>query len=58
MNNHSGEPRALFPLSDGSIYPDALICSGVLPAELGGTNSRAGERTISWYAFPESCTRC
>lgn len=36
MNNYSGEPHALFPLPDGSIYPDALICSGVLPAELGG----------------------
>jgi hypothetical protein len=36
MNNHSGEPRALFPLSDDSIYPDTLICSGVLPTELCG----------------------
>lgn len=36
MNNTSGEPRAFFPLSDGSTYPDTLICSGVIPAELGG----------------------
>ena len=36
MNDHSGEPRALFPAYDGSVYPDTLICSGILPAELGG----------------------
>lgn len=29
-------PRAFFPLPDGSIYPDMLICSGQLPAELDG----------------------
>ena len=36
MNNHSAEPKALFISPDGNIYPDTLICSGVLPAELGG----------------------
>lgn len=36
MNTHDAAPRALFISPDGSIYPDTLICSGVLPAELGG----------------------
>jgi len=36
MNDHNGEPRALFPVGDGSVYPDTLICSGILLAELGG----------------------
>ena len=36
MNDHSGEPRALFLSPDGNIYPDSMICSGALPAELGG----------------------
>jgi hypothetical protein len=36
MNDHSGEPRALFLSPDGNIYPDTLICSGIIPAELGG----------------------
>jgi len=36
MNVHSGEPRALFLSPDGNIYPDSMICSGVLPAELNG----------------------
>ena len=36
MNNHSDQPKALFLAPDGNIYPDTLICSGVLPAELGG----------------------
>jgi hypothetical protein len=29
-------PRALFLAPDGQIYPDTMICSGILPAELGG----------------------
>lgn len=28
--------KALFLSSDGRIYPDSLICSGIIPAELGG----------------------
>lgn len=37
MNNHGGSaPKALFFSPDGNIYPDTLICSGILPAELGG----------------------
>ena len=36
MSSHMAEPKALFISPDGSIYPDTLICSGVLPAELGG----------------------
>lgn len=36
MNNHSNEPKALFLSPDGNIYPDTMICSGLLPAELGG----------------------
>jgi hypothetical protein len=36
MNDHSGEIRALFLSPDGNVYPDTLICSGILPAELGG----------------------
>ena len=36
MNDHSAEPKALFISPDGNIYPDTLICSGILPAELGG----------------------
>jgi len=36
MNDHSGEPKALFLSPDGNIYPDSMICSGTLPAELGG----------------------
>lgn len=28
--------RALFLAADGEIYPDVLICSGVLPAQLNG----------------------
>jgi hypothetical protein len=36
MNDHSSEPRALFLSPDGNIYPDTLICSGIIPAELGG----------------------
>ena len=29
-------PRALFLSNDGSLYSDTLICSGLLPAKLGG----------------------
>jgi hypothetical protein len=29
-------PRALFIGSDGAIYPDTLMCSGIVPAELEG----------------------
>ncbi|HEX6290929.1 MAG TPA: hypothetical protein VFZ66_17220 [Herpetosiphonaceae bacterium] len=29
-------PRALFLSPDGTIYPDTLICSGIVAAELGG----------------------
>jgi hypothetical protein len=36
MNDHSGEPEALFLSPDGNIYPDSMICSGTLVAELGG----------------------
>ncbi len=36
MNNHSDEPRALFLAPNGDIYPDTMICSGLIPAELGG----------------------
>jgi hypothetical protein len=35
-NDHSSEPRALFLSPDGNIYPDTLICSGIMLAELGG----------------------
>lgn len=30
------QPRALFIAPSGDVYPDYLVCSGVLPAELGG----------------------
>jgi hypothetical protein len=36
VNEHQGKPKALFISPDGSIYPDSLICSGMLPAELSG----------------------
>ena len=36
MNDHNSEPRAIFLSPDGSLYPDTLICSGVIPPELGG----------------------
>ncbi len=29
-------PQALFFSNDGSLYSDSLICSGLLPAKLGG----------------------
>lgn len=31
MNDHNSEPRAIFLSPDGSLYPDTLICSGVIP---------------------------
>lgn len=36
MMNHNGQPNALFLSPDGNIYPDTLICSGLIPAELSG----------------------
>jgi hypothetical protein len=36
MTDCSDEPNALFLSSDGNIYPDTLICTGILPSELGG----------------------
>jgi hypothetical protein len=36
MNDRTGEPKALFLSPDGNIYPDTLICSGILPALLNG----------------------
>jgi len=33
--SHNGT-KALFLSPDGSLYPDTLICSGVVPPELGG----------------------
>lgn len=36
MDDRSREPKALFLSPDGRIYPDTLVCSGVIPPELGG----------------------
>src|SRR5947209_6445408 len=36
MSNYNEEPRALFLSPDGNLYPDSLICSGILPPELNG----------------------
>ena len=36
MNDRSNEPKALFLSPDGNIYPDTLICSGLIPPELSG----------------------
>ncbi len=36
MNNPHTPPKALFLSPDGRIYPDNLICSGILSAELDG----------------------
>lgn len=36
MNNRSSEAKALFLSPDGNIYPDTLICSGILSSELNG----------------------
>jgi len=49
MNDRTSEPKALFLSPDGNIYPDPLICSGILPALLKGKScpySQAGR-------FPE-----
>ncbi|MDT5061716.1 MAG: hypothetical protein QOH63_2175 [Acidobacteriota bacterium] len=35
-NSDENSPKSLFLASDGNIYPDSLICNGVIPAELGG----------------------
>jgi len=35
-NENDNSPKALFLASNGNIYPDSLICSGVIPAELDG----------------------
>jgi len=34
--NENITPKALFLAPDGNIYPDTLICSGIVPAELKG----------------------
>jgi hypothetical protein len=36
MNKLGDEPKAFFLSPDGNIYPDSLICSGVIPPELSG----------------------
>jgi hypothetical protein len=36
MPDYDQTPRALFIAADGNIYPDTLICSGIIPAELDG----------------------
>lgn len=36
MIPHNGNPKAIFLSPDGNVYPDTLICSGVIPPELGG----------------------
>ncbi len=36
MNHRQEQAHALFLSSDGTLYPDSLICSGALPAELNG----------------------
>jgi hypothetical protein len=36
MNGVTPLPKALFLLSEGKIYPDTLICSGMVSAELNG----------------------
>jgi hypothetical protein len=36
MNNRNGDLKAIFLSPDGNVYPDTLICSGVIPPELGG----------------------
>ncbi|MGI8502806.1 MAG: hypothetical protein ACR2LR_16975 [Hassallia sp.] len=45
MNIKNTEPKALFLSPDGNVYPDNLICSGIIPAELDGKpcpHSQAG----------------
>ncbi len=36
MNGVNTSPKALFLSPDGKIYPDTLICSGMISAELNG----------------------
>lgn len=36
MDNTQEKPRALFLFPNSKIYPDSLICSGILPDEFGG----------------------
>ena len=36
MNTQHNSAKALFISPDGNLYPDTLICSGVIPQELGG----------------------
>lgn len=36
MTDPTFSPRALFISADGMLYSDSLICSGLLPAKLGG----------------------
>lgn len=36
MNDSYLSPKALFLFSDGKIYPDPLVCSGLLSVELNG----------------------
>ncbi len=36
MNYPQDKPKAVFLSPDGNVYPDTLICSGILPAELKG----------------------
>lgn len=36
MSQSPNGSKALFLAPDGNIYPDTLICSGVLPAQLNG----------------------
>ncbi|WP_448273626.1 hypothetical protein [Nostoc sp. DSM 114160] len=45
MNIQNTEPKALFLSPDGNVYPDNLICTGIIPAELDGKpcpHSQAG----------------
>jgi hypothetical protein len=36
MNQLLNGAKALFLAADGNVYPDTLICSGILPAHLNG----------------------
>lgn len=36
MHDLNGEPRALFLSARGPLYPDSIICSGILPPQLEG----------------------
>ena len=50
MDVSCGEPLALFLSPDGNIYPDTLICNGLVPSELDGKPcpySQAGRFTQS-----------